>query len=122
MATVLFVGACMCGLALQLPACLRDASATSYGQDVRPAATCVQSNMLQPLPGVGFGVSWRGAAFPQDASSPLAAPMANLLQGSHDSGGGWMSGGPAGLGSGTSRSVDPELAPSCPGCSNVLRP
>lgn len=32
----------------------------------------------------------------QDAASPLVAPMTNLAAGTHDSTGGWMSGGAAG--------------------------
>lgn len=56
----------------------------------------LQSMMLRPLAGAGFGVPWRGPAFAQDATSLLVAPMTNLPAGAHDSTGGWMTGGPAG--------------------------
>ena len=57
----------------------------------------VQSMMLEPLPGSGFSVPWRGAAYVQDATSPLAAAASSLLTGSHDASGGWMTGGAGGV-------------------------
>jgi hypothetical protein len=56
----------------------------------------VQSMQVGTLPQNSLSVPWRSTAYAQDAKAPLVTPLTNILGTTHDSSGGWMTGGPGG--------------------------
>lgn len=93
---IAFVLTTVCGIGALVLIWLLYPKPFDYSGAIRNNFVFLQSMQVGTLPQNSLSVPWRSTAYAQDAKAPLVTPLTNILGTTHDSSGGWMTGGPGG--------------------------